>query len=200
MAGGVESAGSTFESGEPSREEIFEIVSNQRRRHVVHYLRQQDRPVELRELSTHLSAWENEEAPSAISHDQRRRVYTALRQSHLPKMDEADVIDYDADRGVVEASNGIEDVELYLDVVPESEIPRSEYYLGLGVVCAALLTVAWLDVAPFDALPDMAWAGLCVAAFVVSGAVDTYYDRKRRLGSEGSPPGIADVGESAEER
>jgi len=188
-------------SGEPSREEIFEIVSNQRRRHVVHYLRQQDRPVELRELSTQLSAWENEEPPAEVSHDERRRVYTALRQSHLPKMDEAGVVKYDADRSVIEPSAGIEDVELYLDVVPESEIPRSEYYLGLGAVCAALLTVAWVDIVPFDALPDVVWAMLCIGSVVVSGAVDTYYDRKRRLGSDGAPPDVPDTeaAETAEE-
>jgi len=187
------------ESVEPSREEIFEIVSNQRRRHVVHYLRQQDRPVELRELSTQLSAWENEEPPAEVSHNERRRVYTALRQSHLPKMDEAGVVEYDADRSVIEPSAGMDDIELYLDVVPDSEIPRSEYYLGLGAVCAALLTVAWVDIVPFNAFPDMAWAGLCVAAVVVSGAVDTYYDRRRRLGGEGSPPGVPDVDETSED-
>ncbi|NHN61153.1 MULTISPECIES: hypothetical protein [Halorussus] len=188
------------EADEPTRDEIFEIVSNQRRRHVVHYLRQQDRPVELRELSTHLAAWENEDPPAAITHDQRRRVYTALRQSHLPKMDEVGVVDFDADRGVVRPSEGMADVELYLDVVPESEIPRSEYYLGLGAVCAALLTVAYVDIVPFDMLPDMAWAGLCVAALVASGAVDTYYDRKRRLGGEGSPPDVPDIEEPARDR
>ncbi|WP_135806124.1 DUF7344 domain-containing protein [Halorussus marinus] len=186
------------DSGEPSREEIFEIVSNQRRRHVVHYLHQRDRPVELRELSTHLSAWENEEAPAEVTHDERRRVYTALRQTHLPKMDEANVVEYDADRSVIESSDGIEDVELYLDVVPDAEIPRSEYYLGLGAVCAALLTVAWVDIVPFNALPDMAWAGLCIASVIVSAAVDTYYERKRRLGSAGSPPDVPEI-ESADE-
>ncbi|WP_435180333.1 DUF7344 domain-containing protein [Halorussus sp. AFM4] len=187
------------DADEPSRDDIYEIVSNQRRRHVVHYLRQQDRPVELRELSTHLAAWENEEPPAAITHDQRRRVYTALRQSHLPKMDELGVVDFEADRGVVRPTEGMEDVELYLDVVPESEIPRSEYYLGLGAVSAALLTVAYVDIVPFDALPDAAWAGLCVAALVVSGAVDTYYDRKRRLGGEGPPPGVPEVQGSVED-
>lgn len=202
MSSGGKRTQSSRESdgGEPSRDEIFQIVSNQRRRHVVHYLRQQDRAVELRELSTQISAWENEEPPAAVTHDERRRVYTALRQNHLPKMDESGVVDYDADRGVIEPSDAMADVELYLDVVPESEIPRSEYYLGLGAVSAALLTVAWVDVPPFGALPDVAWAGLCVAALIASGAVDTYYDRQRRLGGEGSPPGVPSVDEPSEGR
>ncbi|GGM67127.1 DNA-binding transcriptional ArsR family regulator [Halarchaeum rubridurum] len=179
----------TTDESTVSREEVFDLLSNSRRRHTLHYLRREERPVELRELSEQLSAWENDVAPGAVTHKQRKRVYTALRQTHLPRLDDADVIEYDANRGVVEPGN-LEDVELYLDVVPENEIKRSEYYLGLSAVAAALLTVAWLEVVPFDAFPMGTWTALIVAAFALSAATDVYYDRVRRLGHDGPPRDI----------
>lgn len=183
-----ESVEPSDEPAEVSREDIFDLLSNQRRRHTMHYLRQEGRAVELRELSTQVSAWETGTEPEAITHDQRKRVYTALRQSHLPKMDDAGVVDYDASRGVIEPTDAMADVEVYLDVVPANEIPRSEYYLGLSAVSAALLAVAGVGIFPFDQLPLAVWAGVVVALFTISSAVDTYYNRKHRLGSEGPPP------------
>lgn len=175
-----------------SREEVFDLLSNRRRRHTLHYLRQQkeERPVDLRELSTQLSAWETGTPPEAITHKQRKRVYTALRQTHLPKMDRTGVVDYDAARGVVEPTAELEDVEIYLDVVPGNEIPRSEYYLGLAAVCAGLLAAVGIGAFPFDQLPVFGWAVLIVAAFTVSAAVDVHYNRQRRLGCEGAPPDV----------
>lgn len=173
------------------RGEIFDLLSNQRRRHTLHYLRREERPVELRELSEQLSAWENNVTREAVTHKQRKRVYTALRQTHLPKLDDADIINYDKSRGVIEPGN-LEDVELYLDVVPEHEIKRSEYYLGLSAISAAVLAVAWVGIIPFDMLPMRVWAVIVVAAFALSAAVDVYYDRVRRLGHDGPPRDVDD--------
>ncbi|WP_435102378.1 DUF7344 domain-containing protein [Halarchaeum sp. P4] len=173
------------------RGEIFDLLSNQRRRHTLHYLRREERPVELRELSEQLSAWENDVSRDAVTHKQRKRVYTALRQTHLPKLDDADIVNFDKNRGVVEPGN-LEDVELYLDVVPEHEIKRSEFYLGLSAISAALLTVVHLNIVPFDALPMGVWAAIIVTAFALAAAVDVYYDRVRRLGHDGPPRDVAD--------
>lgn len=179
----------------PSREDVFEILSNQRRRHTLHYLRQQqseDARVDLRELSRQLSAWENGVDPEEIMHRDRKAVYTALRQTHLPKMDDVGIVNWDPNRGYIEPAEEFSDVEVYLDVVPAKEIPRSEYYLGLSAFCAALLSVAWVDIFPFGLLSDVVWAAIIVALFTVSAAVDTYYDSKRQLGTEGPPADLPD--------
>ncbi|MFB6070527.1 MAG: hypothetical protein ABEJ76_05830 [Halanaeroarchaeum sp.] len=188
----LEEAGApTPGAAEPSREEVFEILSNQRRRHAVHYLRQhEDETVRLRELSRQLSAWETGTALEDVTHKQRKRVYTALRQTHLPKMDDAGVVDYDDNRGVVQPTDYLEDVEIYLDVVPDHEIPRSEYYLGLSAVAGALLAAVQVGAYPFDQVPAFGWAVVIVAAFGLSAAVDVYYDARRRLGSDGPPPEV----------
>lgn len=175
---------------EPSRKEVFDILSNQRRRHTLHYLQQSENRVDLQELSKQLSAWENDVAPEEITHRDRKSVYTALRQTHLPKMDAADVVNYDPNRGFVEPAEEFDDVEVYLELVPEHEIPRSEYYLGLSAVSGALLAAVWLGVYPFTLVGNLAWGAVIVGMFAVSAAVDTYYKSKRELGGSGSPPDI----------
>ena len=192
MAASETTTGVVESSQEPSREDVFEVLSNQRRRHTVHYLRQRADVdhVDLRELSEQLSAWENGVEPEEITHRDRKAVYTALRQTHLPKMDDAGVVNWDPNRGYIEPTEEMEDVEVYLDVVPDREIPRSEYYLGLSAFSAALLAAVWVGAFPFDLLSTITWAAIIVGLFVVSAAVDTYYDSKRKLGKEGTPPDI----------
>jgi len=177
------------EGGGASRAEVFDLLSNRRRRHALHYLRQEDRPVGLYELSEQLSAWENGVSRDAVTHKQRKRVYTALKQTHLPRMDEAGVVEFDVGQSVVEPGN-LDDVQVYLDVVPEGHVRRSEFYLALGAVGAALLVVAWLGYPPFDLLPPVAWAFGVVAVVLVAAAFDLYRDRARRLGHGGPPPEV----------
>lgn len=167
---------------------IFDILSNDRRRHVLHHLRQQERPVEMRELSRKVAAWENEVSAEQISFDQRKRVYTALQQAHLPKMDDADIVDYDSRQGVVELSRNAEDLDVYLDVVPRKEIPWSEYYLGLGVISCVLIAATWLGAPPFGTLSGLFWAFVIAAAVTASGVVHVHRSRKMQLGSDGPPP------------
>lgn len=186
------STGEATSTGKKSldRETAFDILSNERRRHTLHYLLREDRAVELRELSTQISAWENGLDPEEISHQQRKRVYTALRQTHLPKMDEEGVLDYDKNRGVIEPRTEVDQLKIYLDVVPETEISRGEYYFGLSLVFAGLVAAVFLDFVSFIALPDIGWLVLIVAAFLISAGVDLFFERRRQLGHDGPPPEV----------
>ena len=92
--------------GEPSalsRDEVFDIPSNQRRRHALHFLKQRNGDgAELRELSAQVAAWENGKPAEGVTSDERRRVYTSLQQFHLPKLDRNGIVEYDDRRGSVE--------------------------------------------------------------------------------------------------
>ncbi len=135
--------GSTTELSEQA---IFDVLANQRRRHAVHTLKRHNHePMELGELAEEIAAIENNIDVAELSYDQRKTVYTALQQSHLPKMDDAGVVEFDKDRGTIEPTPALEEVELYLEVVPEHDILWSEYYLGLTGVVVALIAAAWTD-------------------------------------------------------
>lgn len=196
---GIEATVASRQAEDVSTDATFEVLSNQRRRFVLHYLLQRGEAVELRELSEQISAWECGVSVSSVTHKQRKRVYTALRQSHLPKLEDVGIVEYDNARGVVEPTDAAEDFEIYVDVVAGNEIPWSEYYLGLGVLsCLLVVATAVVPVPPFSLGTGLASAGLVAALLTVSAAVHTYYSHKRRLGSTGPPPELRQESELAE--
>lgn len=74
------------DADEPSRDEVFKALSNRRRRNVITYLKQHDDDARVRDISEQLAAWENDVEIPEVTYKQRKRVYTALHQSHLPKL------------------------------------------------------------------------------------------------------------------
>lgn len=169
-----------------SEDLIFDVLKNRRRRYTLHYLKQQDRPVELSELAEQVAAWENNTTVEGLSANERKSVYTSLYQTHLPKLADAGIVDYNQNRGVVELSENASQLEGYLR--PQDEFPWIRYYVGLAVVSAILVLGDLLGVPPFDAIPDEVWGILIVAAFVLSAA--THYVRRRRLSSQEAPPTV----------
>lgn len=170
------------------QKDAFEVLSNARRRHVVHYLLQQDDGVTLRDLSEQVAAWENDVESPNVTSKQRKRVYTALHQSHLPKLDQKGVIQYDSDRGTVSPTDRLSDLRVYLEVVPEDEIPWSIYYAGLGGIAAGTTVLSWIGFFPFDQLSGYVLAGLTAMLVVISSLAHVYANRQSKLGSDGPPP------------
>ena len=109
-----------------SKGEVFEVLRNQRRRFVLQYLKQDDRPVELGDLAQQVAAWEYETTLDAVTPEQRKRVYTTLQQTHLPKMDESGILEFDSDAGVIEATDRTRDISVYLEIVPGHEFDGTE--------------------------------------------------------------------------
>jgi hypothetical protein len=175
------------ENGGIEEDELFDVLANQRRRYALHAL-QGHADAEIGPLAERVAAWENDIAVAEVNSAERKRVYTALQQTHLPKMDGAGVVDFDKNRGVVEPTEAFEDATVYMDVVRGREIPWSQYYLALSAVAAALLAAVWVNAYPFSALPDLAWGVFAVVAFCVSSLVHYYYARGNRLGAGESPP------------
>jgi len=184
--GGVEPA------TEISEDDLFDVLANQRRRFAVHLLKHEpDDAVEIGEMAEQIAAWENGIDTAEISSSERKRVYTALQQSHLPKMDDAGVVEFNKARGVVEPTPALTDVDVYLDVVEGREIPWSEYYLGLSGVAAALVSAVWVGVWPFTLLPEMAWTLAIVVAFAFSALAHKYYTAEMEVGRGEEPPEVS---------
>lgn len=100
----VSTPGPPAESSESSGfslDKTYELLKNRRRRDVLDYLRAHDGEGTLSDLAEHIAAWENSIEVSQLSSAQRKRVYIGLYQAHLPKMDSANVIDFDKNRGTV---------------------------------------------------------------------------------------------------
>ncbi|WP_226004497.1 DUF7344 domain-containing protein [Natrinema salinisoli] len=190
MATTSESEPTTVEtpgSDDQSREgEIFDLLSNQRRRYAIHYCKREDDPVTLGELAEHVAAWELDKEVAAITSAERKRVYTSLQQTHLPTLERADMIEFD-DR-TIELTDEAAELDVYLDVVPADSIPWGTYYLGLAAVGSVVMAGLWLEVIPTETVPELGWATLVFALFAVSAVVHVVQNRRMRLGEMERPP------------
>ena len=95
------------------------MLSNQRRRYVLYYLNHRPGPVSLRDLAEQIAAWENDCTIDDLEYKQRKRVYTSLHQTHLPKLDEMGIVNYDRDAGTITLADRASDLDAYLELVGE---------------------------------------------------------------------------------
>lgn len=157
-------------------DDIFHILQNERRRQVLHHLHGVDGTVMMRDVAEAIAAWENDTTVENLHSDQRQRVYIALYQSHLPKLDDLGVIEYNQSRGYIETTPLLDEVIQYLQPTTEETedqtIEASELVLSFApaaVVSGALLVgtavLGWV------ALPGLALGALVGAMFVITAGV-----------------------------
>ena len=161
------------------KDRMFETLSNPRRREALRYLRmhEDDGPVLIRDLAEQIAAWENDIPSVEVTYKQRKRVYTSLYQSHLPRLHRYGFIEYDADRGTIELTPQAEELDFYLEVVPSGYLPWSDVYLGTSIV--ALVVALYLVPIPFVS----GWHALVFSAvlFLAISLVHSYQTRQNGL-------------------
>ncbi len=96
------------------RDDVFHILQCRRRRLVLKYLQEHDGPADMRDVTERIAAVENDTTVAQLRSQERQRVYIALYQSHLPKMDRAGIIEYDQNRGVVRRTERTVEFDPYL--------------------------------------------------------------------------------------
>jgi len=157
---------------ELSEDDVFHLLQNERRRRVLAYLREHDdgEGVDMRDVVDAIAAEEHDTTVQALRSKERQRVYIALYQSHLPKLDDAGVIEYDQRRGWVSRTAATENVERYLETdtassdadTDEDAVPSETAATG---VAAVLLVAGYSGYVPVltDAIVSIGlFALLCV--------------------------------------
>jgi hypothetical protein len=154
------------------KDETFHLLSNRRRRDALRYLADHDGPVDMRDLAEQVAAWEQETTVQQLSSQERQRVYIALYQTHLPKLDDYGVITYDQSRGFIERTERARQLEPYLrdadDTGPadsEPAVPRPHVF-GLCAAGLLVLVVGWLELVPAFALLAATWTALVLLVLV----------------------------------
>jgi hypothetical protein len=159
------------ESARPlSKDTIFELLKNQRRRYVLRYLADDPGPARLRDLAERIAAWENDKPIGALSSDERKRVYVGLYQCHLTKMDDAGVVAFNQDRGLVTLGERASELYEYLDPDRENEGSWSLAYLAFAAVSAVLALLVEAGF-PASILPGAAVTGVVVVGFALLALV-----------------------------
>ena len=85
---------------ELSVSEVHDVLRNDRRRLVLERLRTARDAETVSDLAEHIGGVEAGESPPP--RNVRQSVYVSLHQTHLPKLDELGVVDYDPDGKTVE--------------------------------------------------------------------------------------------------
>lgn len=127
---------STTEQNTLAQDTVYDLLSNGRRRFVISRLRRAEGPVSVSDLSEAVAAWENDIPQSELTDKQIKRVYVSLYQIHIPKLDEAGLVAYDKDSGLVELTPAVSELDSYL---PEQETTEEQYPWLLAYGGLALL-------------------------------------------------------------
>ena len=155
---------------ELSQDEIFAILSNPRRRYVLYFLNQHGEGIELTDLAEHVAAWENDTTVEELSSKERKRVYVSLYQTHVPKLADHGLIDYDPDSGMVRPTETSRKVDQYLDTDDE-ELRWERIYGGLAILSALLLLGVVVGVPVLSEVGEATVLVVVVVAFVVASTV-----------------------------
>ncbi len=179
---------SSRNGGELSEDDIFKLLSNRRRRFVIHALKRAEDPIDVSELSTHVTAWERGVDLEEVRYEDRRNVYSTLQRTHLPKLEEKNVVTVHEEENLVEPTGELEELDIYVEVLRSTEIPWSLYYVGLAGL-AVSLTVAVATGTPGFAWLEALDVGVFTAtAFGLSSAAHHVIGRRTRLGNTEKPP------------
>ncbi len=168
-----------------SKDVIFELLKNRRRREVLAYLLEAEETVTLGELAEQIAAWENDTEVAALSSDQRKRVYVALYQTHLPKMDDAGIVEYDQDRGLISLADNADLLMMYLDTDTHRQDRWDRWYAVCSICSVALIGAAVLGAPFLSSLPMVGLAGVVVFGFFSLSMVHVATNRKREQSVDG---------------
>lgn len=187
VEGSAAEVDSTAETGdgptEPvgiEKDDLFHVLQSQRRRRVLNYLRTVEGSVDMRDVAEQIAAWENGKETAAITSEERQRVYIALYQSHLPKLDGMGIVEYDQDRGTIERTDLADEFDPYLDVDERSDVDASAdesttddatVYYAATLVGLALAAAMWAGVAPASISGSLAPALTVLFGVVTLGLV-----------------------------
>lgn len=181
-------------SPEFSRDEMLEVLNNRRRRFTIHYLKRRGGdPVSVSDLADRVASWENDKTVDALTHKERKRVRNALRQYHLPKMDEYGFIEYDSIRGEVRLTEAAATANFYVDSLTDGGIPWGVYYIVFSALSVVGLGLLWIHLYPFTLLSPLLYGVFFVTALCISSLAhfyDNYY--RMRLGAGQQPSEVGD--------
>lgn len=132
-------------------DDVFEVLSNHRRRMVLYHLQEAGGRIAVNELAEHVAAMENDLPVEELSSQQRKRVYVSLYQTHLPKMAQLNLIDYDQQEGNVALTSRSANINRYLGQDHDSQQAWGIPTIALGTLVVALSVIVLVDASIGDA-------------------------------------------------
>jgi hypothetical protein len=152
--------------------EIHDVLSNERRKMVIDLLRRERTEISARDLSEYIAERETGESPPP--RNKRQSAYVSLHQTHLPKLDELGIIEYDqSEKTVALDDEASREVSVYMETVPRYGISWSEYYAGVSTLGLLLVAATEVGVPVIEGVGAAVWASVVLAVVTVSAAYQT---------------------------
>lgn len=120
-------------------DEIFEVLSNQRRRRLIYLLYDTSEPMHLGDLARQIATAE-EGAP--VNEEQYKRLYISLYQTHIPKLEEYGIVEYDPESKQVRLTDRVDELFSVFHQ-PSNTTQWWKYYVFIAVVSALIIGGYW---------------------------------------------------------
>lgn len=163
---------------------VFEVLSNSRRRLVLSMVRRREDPVPVSTLSAAVGAYEAGISPDEVDASERKRIYVSLYQSHIPKLEDAGLVEYDDEARTVRGTPAASELDDFLGPI-EPAVRWERLTGGVSAVALSLFVGALFDVSALQTVsPSLLLAS--VVAVILAVTVAQYFDQRRRR--ETRPP------------
>lgn len=157
-----------------SESAVHHLLSNARRRETLAVLLSEREAVTVRELSETIAASEAGVTPAP--RPLRESVYNTLHQTHLPKLAEFGLVEYEADRKVVRPRRKARRLDRYMDTMTPLGLTWGEYYRALGIGGLVAVVASLAGVPLFSATDPLVFASVVLAVFAASTLYQLWRD------------------------
>lgn len=110
---------------------------------------------------------EHESDDDTYTTQDRKRMYVALYQNHLPKMDDVGIVEYNSRSGHVRLTPAFGQIEPYLYDRQNSSIRWHHVYLSAGLLGVGIGVSGYL----WSSIPAVGWFGMLagIVCFLIAG-------------------------------
>lgn len=124
MVNDASDSAEALESTSPNSESsvstaVFDLLSDQRRRYVLHCLRTYDNPMQLADVADEIAVLERDTVITDIPAEDVKRVYISLYHTHVPKLVDAGVVEYSQERDAVALTERATELQSQIDALSE---------------------------------------------------------------------------------
>lgn len=107
-----------------SVDHVLNLLSKERRRYALYYIKQQDGPVPIDDVVKQVAEWETDPESAPTPADKFDQIEVELLHNDLPRASEAEYIKYDPDTRVVELTGAPPAFNAILSVAKVMERPE----------------------------------------------------------------------------
>lgn len=162
-----------------SQDLIFDLLSNPRRRFILYYLRIASDSVKLPDLAKEIASWEYDTPIEELKDKEQKRAYVSLYQTHVPKLVEAGLVDYDTDDKTLRSTPKTYAIDNYLPRNNHPDIRFDLIYIVLSIVGLIILIMGFSEASVFGAV-SVDVAGVIILGLFSTMAVIHFFVIRRR--------------------